>query len=37
MESTRKNTAKMPSARPKSPTRFTMNAFIAAALAEGLR
>jgi hypothetical protein len=32
------NTAKqpkMPSAKPKSPTRLTMNAFIAAALAEG--
>ena len=29
-------TAQMPSAKPKSPTRLTMKAFIAAALAEGL-
>src|SRR5438874_10035995 len=28
-------TAKMPSAKPKSPTRLTMNALIAAALADG--
>src|SRR3954471_2115265 len=28
-------TAQMPSAKPKSPTRLTMNALIAAALAEG--
>ena len=28
-------TRKMPSEKPKSPTRLTMNAFIAAALAEG--
>ncbi len=28
-------TAKMPSANPKSPTRLTMKAFIAAALADG--
>ncbi len=28
--------AKMPSEKPKSPTRLTMNAFSAAALAEGL-
>jgi hypothetical protein len=27
---------KMPSEKPKSPTRLTMNAFIAAALADGL-
>ena len=30
-----RNTAKMPSAKPKSPTRLTTNALIAAALAEG--
>ena len=30
------NTAKMPSAKPKSPTRLTMKALIAAALASGL-
>ena len=36
-ESTTKNSAKMPSANPKSPTRFTIKAFIAAALALGLR
>ena len=36
-ESTRKNSAKMPRAKPKSPTRLTMKAFIAAALALGLR
>ena len=29
-------TAKMPRAKPKSPTRLTMKAFIAAALADGL-
>ena len=29
-------TAKMPSAKPKSPTRFTTNALIAAAFASGL-
>ena len=29
------NTAKMPSAKPKSPTRLTMKALIAAALAVG--
>ena len=28
-------TRKMPSEKPKSPTRLTMNAFMAAALAEG--
>ena len=33
--STRKNSAKMPSAKPKSPTRLTTKALIAAALAEG--
>ncbi len=35
--STRKNSAKMPRAKPKSPTRLTTNALIAAALADGLR
>ena len=30
-----RNTRKMPSAKPKSPTRLTTNALIAAALAEG--
>ena len=30
------HTAAMPRTKPKSPTRFTMKAFIAAALAEGL-
>ena len=30
------NTAKMPSANPKSPMRLTMKALIAAALASGL-
>ena len=30
------NTAKMPSAKPKSPTRLTMKALMAAALADGL-
>ena len=29
------NTAKMPSAKPKSPTRLTTNALMAAALADG--
>jgi len=36
VEPKKKNTPKMPSAKPKSPTRLTTNAFIAAALAEGL-
>ena len=30
------HTAKMPSAKPKSPTRFTMKAFMAASLADFL-
>ena len=34
-ELNRKNTAMMPSAKPKSPTRLTMKALIAAALAAG--
>ncbi len=37
IEPVRKNSAMIPSAKPKSPTRLTMNAFIAAALADGLR
>ena len=36
-ESVRKNSAKIPKAKPKSPTRLTTKALIAAALAEGLR
>ena len=35
-EPVRQKTAKMPSAKPKSPTRLTMKALIAAALASGL-
>ena len=35
-ELNRVNTAKMPSAKPKSPTRLTMNALMAASHAEGL-
>jgi len=35
MLSVSKNSPKMPSAKPKSPTRLTTNALIAAALAEG--
>ncbi len=35
IESTMKNSAKMPSAKPKSPTRLTTKALIAAALADG--
>ncbi len=31
-----RNAPKIPSRKPKSPTRLTMNAFMAAALAEGL-
>ena len=37
MLSVSRNRAKIPSAKPKSPTRLTMKAFIAAALAVGLR
>ncbi len=35
-ELNRVKTAKMPRAKPKSPTRLTMKALMAAALAEGL-
>ncbi len=35
-ELNRKKMPKMPSAKPKSPTRLTMKALIAAALADGL-
>ena len=35
IESKMKNVAKMPSEKPKSPIRFTMNALIAAAQADG--